>query len=143
MFKKILKRNEDNDNNNRVDENNSLSCLNRYYIYLKSHYFFLYSTFGSLLPVLNITLRNRGLSDIEILYINIIIPFIVFLTNPLLGLFVDRLRRFRLIFNIILMLATIFLSIMFYLPSLKSYSIYGHIYKSDSMEYSLAFCSNK
>ncbi|CAF1380451.1 unnamed protein product [Rotaria sordida] len=142
MFKKIFKRNQNN-NNNIVDEKNSLSFINRYYIFLKAHYFFLYATFGSLLPILNITLRNRGLYDVEILYMNIIVPFIIFLTNPLLGLFVDRLRRFRLIFNIILILSAIFLSIMFYLPSLKSYSIDGHIYKSDTMEYSLTFCSNK
>ncbi|CAF1429957.1 unnamed protein product [Rotaria sordida] len=142
MFKKIFKRNQNN-NNNIVDEKNSLSFINRYYIFLKAHYFFLYATFGSLLPILNITLRNRGLYDVEILYMNIIVPFIIFLTNPLLGLFVDRLRRFRLIFNIILILAAISLSIMFYLPSLKSYSIDGHIYKSDTMEYSLSFCSNK
>ncbi|CAF1083226.1 unnamed protein product [Rotaria sp. Silwood1] len=142
MYKKILRQTL-NDDDHAIDDKKSLSLLNRYYIFLKCHYFFLYATFGSFVPVLNITLRNRALYDIEILYINLIIPFIVFITNPLLGLFVDRLRRFRLVFNIILILATISLTIMFYLPALKSYSIDGQIYKSDIMEYSLTFCSNK
>lgn len=126
-----------------LNKTEELSYINRNNILIKIHYFFLYSTFASILPILNILLRNRSLTDIEILYINIIIPFIVFITNPLFGLIIDRLRYFRLIFNIILLISTILLIIVFNLPSLKSYVIQGYIYKSDINEYSLSFCATK
>ncbi|CAF3916883.1 unnamed protein product [Rotaria sordida] len=109
----------------------------------KPHYFLTYSSFAAIGPILNITLRNRGLSDIEISCINLINPFLIFFTNPLLAFFADHIRRFRLTFNIILCLITIVFSIIFFLPTLKSYSIQGEIYQIDTMKYSLTFCANK
>ncbi|CAF0941647.1 unnamed protein product [Rotaria sordida] len=102
-----------------------------------------YDNFAAIGPILNITLRNRGLSDIEISCINLINPFLIFFTNPLLAFFADHIRRFRLTFNIILCLITIVFSIIFFLPTLKSYSIQGEIYQIDTMKYSLTFCANK
>ena len=66
-------------------------------------------------PILNLILRGRGFTDSEISYINLVIPFLIFFTNPLFGYFADRDRRFRLTFNITLGLATILFVIMFFL----------------------------
>ncbi|CAF4468076.1 unnamed protein product, partial [Rotaria magnacalcarata] len=40
----------------------SASFVHRHYILLKAHYFLFFSAFGILYPILNITLRSRGLS---------------------------------------------------------------------------------
>ncbi|CAF4121725.1 unnamed protein product, partial [Adineta steineri] len=78
----------------------SSSLIHRYYLILKAHYFFSYASFAAFGPIMNIILRSRGLSDVEISYINLAIPFSVFFTNPLVGFLADHTRRFRLIFNI-------------------------------------------
>ncbi|CAF4224113.1 unnamed protein product, partial [Adineta steineri] len=121
----------------------SSSLIHRYYLILKAHYFFSYASFAAFGPIMNIILRSRGLSDVEISYINLAIPFSVFFTNPLVGFLADHTRRFRLIFNIALCLGTILFIIMFFLPSIKAYNIHGGLYQTDTMEYSLNFCANK
>src|SRR5271167_1960079 len=93
----------------------SIPFIHRYYILLKGHYFLFFSAFGMLYPILNVTLRSRGLSNSEISYINLIIPFIVFFTNPLMGLTADHTRRYLLVFNLVLLITTIFYAIVFIL----------------------------
>lgn len=115
--------------------------MNHHYILLKSHYLFSYSCFASFYPILNLTLHNRGLSNLEISYISLFIPFLTFFTNPLIGYFVDHTRCFRLTFNIILGLAAVLFLIMFFLPSIKIHQIHGQLHQSQLNEYSLKFCA--
>lgn len=133
----------ENNDDNTSDRRKSLPFLHRNYLLLKGHYFFSYSTFASLGPILSLILRGRGFTDAEISYINLGIPFLVFFTNPLLGFLADRGRRFRLTFNIALGIATILFVIMFFLPSIKFNHIQGEIHRTNPMEYSLDFGASK
>ncbi|CAF1253487.1 unnamed protein product [Rotaria sordida] len=109
----------------------------------REHYFLFFSAFGILYPILNITLRNRGLSNIELSYINIIIPFIIFFTNPLIGFIADHSRRYILTFNFIVAINTIIYAIMFTLPTVKSRNIHADIYHNNQYGYSLNFCASQ
>jgi hypothetical protein len=126
-----------------VDRSKSLSFFQRYYVLLKAHYFFCYSNFASIGPILNITLRSRGLSNLEISSINLVIPFLIFFTNPLIGFCVDHTRRFRLTFNVILGLATISFTTLFFLPHIKTNNIQAEMYQTETMRYSMIFCASK
>ncbi|CAF4544074.1 unnamed protein product [Rotaria sp. Silwood2] len=97
-----------------------LSFINRYYLLLKIHYFLFYSAYGAIIPILNLTLRAHGLSNTEISYSNIILPFLIFLTSPLIGFIADHSRRFILTFNIILSLIILLFLIMFSLPKVAT-----------------------
>ena len=94
------------------------SWIDRFHLLLKGHYFFFFSAFGTLYPILSITLRSRGLTTQEIALMNLIIPFLVFFSNPLIGFFADKSRRYVFVFNVILVLVTVLYSIMFQLPSI-------------------------
>ncbi|CAF1295327.1 unnamed protein product [Rotaria sp. Silwood1] len=102
-----------------MDQTKYLSCVYRYYLFLKAYYFLTYSSFAAIGPMLNITLRSRGLSNIEISCINLIIPFLIFFTNPLLAFFTDHVRHYRLTFNVILCLATIIFGTMFFFTNFE------------------------
>ena len=122
----------------------SPSFLHRYYILLKGHYFLFFSAFGILYPVLNITLRSRGLSDVEISYLNLIIPFIVFFSNPLCGFLADHTRRYLLVFNFILGTVIISYAIMFLLPTIQTHYIEGNIIPDEHFNSRvLEFCANQ
>ncbi|CAF1322647.1 unnamed protein product, partial [Rotaria sordida] len=127
----------------RATSSSSLPFVHRYYILLKAHYFLFFSAFGILYPILNITLRNRGLSNAELSYINVIIPFIMFFTNPLIGFIADHSRRYLFIFNFILAIITIIYGIMFILPTVKSRNIQADIYHNNQYGYSLNFCASQ
>lgn len=116
---------------------------NSNYILLKSHYFLSYSCFASINPILSLTLRHRGLSNLEISTINLIIPFVVFFTNPLIGYFVDHTRRFRSTFNLILGFATLLVLGMFFLPSIQTFDIDSELYEIETNNYSLNFCADE
>lgn len=125
-------------------EQSSASFLQRYYILLKGHYFLFFSAFGILYPVLNITLRSRGLSDVEISYLNLIIPFIVFFSNPLCGFLADHTRRYLLVFNFILGTVIVSYVIMFLFPAIQTYYIEGKINSDDqSSSRFLEFCATQ
>ena len=47
----------------------------RHYLLLKAHYFLYYACCGAIGPTLNITLRHRGLTNVELSYINLVIAF--------------------------------------------------------------------
>ena len=120
-----------------------LTFLHRYHLLLKAHYFFFFSAFGMLYPILSITLRSRGLSTTEISYMNLIIPFLVFFTNPLMGFAADQSRRFRLTFNILLTIVTILYCVMFLLPSIKNSHIQGTIATDGQSGAVLKFCGSQ
>ncbi len=132
-----------NETNNEFRVNRSSSFVHRHYLLLKAHYFLSYASLSSFGPILNITLRDRGLSSLEISYINLVIPFLIFFTNPILGYLADHSRRFRSTFNITFGLGTILIIIMFYLPSIKTYHIQGELYQTKTMKYSMIFCANE
>lgn len=117
--------------------------IHRSYILLKAHYFLFFSAFGMVYPILNITLRGRGLSNTELSYINIIIPFLIFLTNPLLGFIADRSRRYLLTFSLVLVIATILYSIMFLLPSIKTNHIQANAIYDPQLGRVLNFCASQ
>jgi hypothetical protein len=117
--------------------------VHRYYLLLKAHFFLFFSAFGMLYPVLSITLRSRGLSNTEISYINLIIPFIVFFTNPLMGFIADHSRRYLLTFNFILAIVTISYCFMFLLPSMKTHHIQAELHLIGKSEYVLDFCASQ
>jgi MFS family permease len=121
----------------------SKSFIQRDYIVLKLHYFLSHSSLSSFSPVLDMILDHRGLSFLEISYINLLIPFLVFFTNPLFGYIADHTRRFRLIFNITFGLGTILFVIMFFFPSIKNSHIRGELHENKTMEYSMIFCANE
>jgi MFS family permease len=122
----------------------SVPLLHRYYILLKAHYFLFFSAFGMLYPILSITLRSRGLSNTEISLINLIIPFLVFFTNPLTGFTADHSRRYLLVFNLILALVIISYGVMFLLPSIKSHHIQAKILHDEQFNGRiLDFCANQ
>ena len=120
----------------------SRSFLDRYNILLKLHYFLYFSSFGALYPIINITLRSRGLSDTELSYINIIVPFLVFFTNPLLGFIADRSGRYKLTFSVVVTLCTILFGIMFLLPSMKTQQIRANL-DYEASNYALEFCASQ
>ena len=126
-----------------VGQTSSIPIFHRYFILLKSHYFLFFSAFGMLYPILSITLRSRGLSNTEISYINLIIPFLVFFTNPLMGFTADHSRRYLLVFNCILAIVTILYSILFLLPSIKTYHIQAKLYSNYDYGYLLDFCASE
>ncbi|CAF3552107.1 unnamed protein product [Rotaria sp. Silwood1] len=128
---------------NVVSASSSLPFVHRHYILLKAHYFLFFSAFGILYPILNITLRGRGLSNTEIAYTNLIIPFLVFFTNPLLGFVADHSRRYLLTFNCILITVTILYSFMFILPTIKSNNIEAKIVYDDQLGHVLDFCASQ
>jgi hypothetical protein len=132
-----------NENMNVVSFDRSNSFVDRHYILLKVHYFLSHSSLSSFGPVLDMILNRRGLSFLEISYINLLIPFIVFFTNPLSGYIADHTRRFRLTFNIIFGLGTLLFLIMFFLPSIKTSDIRGELHQNQTMEYSMIFCANE
>lgn len=132
-----------NENSNHIYIDRSKSFLHRHYLLLKSHYFLCHSSLASFGPILDMTLYRRGFSNLEISYINLVVPFLVFFINPLIGYLADHTRRFRFIFNITFGLATILFIIMFVLPSLKTYHIQGQLYQTKTMKYSMVFCANK
>lgn len=117
-----------------------VSLFHRYFFLIKGHYFLFFSAFGTLYPILSITLRSRGLSNTEISYINLIIPFIVFCTNPLCGFLADHTRRYLFVFNIILSLATGFCLALFLLPPIQTHDIQAKIISSDRTW--LDFCAS-
>ncbi|CAM4803430.1 unnamed protein product [Rotaria magnacalcarata] len=131
---------------NVVRRRSSLPFVHHFYILLKAHYFLYFSAFGILYPVMNITLRGRGLSTTELSYINIIIPFLVFFTNPLLGFIADHSRRYLSTFNIILVIITITFAVQFGLPSVKSRNIEAELvdmHYTDKSPYELNFCASQ
>jgi len=121
----------------------STSFVHRFYVLLKVHYFLFFSAFGMLYPILNITLRGRGLSNTELSYINIIIPFLVFFTNPLLGYIADRSRRYLSTFNIVLIICTLLYAIMFLLPAVKTRNIEAEVIYDQKLGRVLEFCASR
>lgn len=128
---------------NALGSSSPLTFVHRYYLLLKAHYFLFFSAFGMLYPILSITLRSRGLSTTEISYMNMIIPFLVFFTNPLMGFAADQSRRFRLTFNLLLTIVTILYCIMFLLPSIKSNFIQGTAATYEQNRAVLKFCGSQ
>jgi hypothetical protein len=126
-----------------VGSRSSTPFVHRYYLLLKAHYFFFFSALGILYPILNITLRGRGLSNTELSYINIIIPFLVFFTNPLMGFIADRSRRYLFTFNFVLIIVTILYVIMFILPSVKSHNIRADMIYDLKSGRVLDFCASQ
>jgi hypothetical protein len=126
-----------------VGSSSSIPIIHRYFILLKAHYFLFFSAFGVLYPILSVTLRSRGLSNTEISYTNLIIPFLVFFTNPLMGFAADHSRRYLLVFNLVLAAATIFYSLMFILPSIKTHNIQAKIFYDDQLGHVLNFCASE
>lgn len=126
-----------------VNDDHSKSFIHRYYILLKIHYFVSHSSIASFSPILDMILANRGLSFVEIFNINLMVPFVIFLTNPLIGYIADHSHRFRLTFNITFGLAFILFVIMFLIPSIKIDNIRGEFHQSETNEYSMIFCANE
>ena len=98
------------------------SLLEKKKMFLKFHYFFFYGSIGS---ILNLTIRHRGLTDLEISIINLLIPFLCFLTNTIIGSIADHIRRYRLIFS-----STLTFLILFSFSSLKYFQLQGEIYQN-------------
>jgi hypothetical protein len=121
----------------------SLPFVHRFYIILKAHYFLFFSAFGILYPIINITLRSRGLSNTELSYINIIIPFLVFFTNPLLGFVADHSRRYLSTFNVVVAVCTILYAIMFVLPTIKTRNIQADVIYDQKLGRVLDFCASQ
>jgi cytochrome c biogenesis factor len=119
------------------------SFLHRNFIFLKAHYFLFFSAFGMLYPILNITLRGRGLSTSELSYINIIIPFIVFVTNPIIGFIADKLRGHKLIYSILLGIVTISYASIFILPWIQSRNIQADMIYDSKLGPVLDFCASQ
>ncbi|CAF0920880.1 unnamed protein product [Adineta ricciae] len=117
--------------------------IHRRNILLKAHYFLFFSAFGALYPVLSITLRSRGLSNTEISYINIIIPFLVFFTNPLVGFIADQSRRYLFTFNVVLGTVIILYGSMFLLPEIKTEHIKADMTYDRTSGGVLDFCASQ
>jgi hypothetical protein len=120
-----------------------LSFIHGYHLLLKTHYFLFFSAFGVIFPILNLTLRSHGLSNIEISFSNIILPFLVFLTSPLIGFIADKSRRFLLTFNIIFIIVIIAFTTLFFLPHIKSHHIQAQLHDIEQSEYVLDFCASQ
>lgn len=117
--------------------------IQRHYLLLKTHYFLFYSSLGVIFPILNLTLRSHGLSNTEISFSNIILPFLVFFLSPSIGFLADRSRRFHFTFNIIFVIAVITLLTLFCLPSIQSDHIQANLHRLDSSQYVLDFCASQ
>jgi hypothetical protein len=128
---------------NVVRSPSTLPFFHRYYLFLKAHYFLFFSAFGVLYPILNVTLRSRGLSNTELSYINMIIPFLIFFTNPLMGFLADRSRRYLLTFNCLLTIVTIIYAILFILPPVKSRNIQADMFYDSRLGRVLDFCASR
>ncbi|UJR36825.1 hypothetical protein I4U23_029538 [Adineta vaga] len=124
-------------------DKSKLSFLHRHHLLLKTHYFLFFSSFGIIFPILNLTLRSHGLSNIEISFSNIILPFLIFLTSPLIGFIADKSRRFILTFNLLLLLVILSITSLFFLPHIKSYHIQATLHSIKSSEYILDFCASQ
>lgn len=111
-----------------VHRKRTLPFIHHHYVLLKAHYFLYFSAFGIIAPIMNLTLRSRGLSTVELSYINIIIPFLVFFTNPLLGYIADHTRRYLSTFNIVLVISIAVFSGIFMLPPVRSNLIRGTLH---------------
>jgi len=120
-----------------------LSFIHNYHLLLKTHYFLFFSAFGVIFPILSLTLRSHGLSNIEISFSNIILPFLVFLTSPILGFIADKSRRFLLTFNIILIIVIITFTSLFFLPYIKSHHIQADLHNIKQSKYVLDFCASQ
>lgn len=124
-------------------EQSSLSFVRRYNVILKSHYFLFFSAFGVIFPILNIILRSRGLSNTEISLSNLIMPFLVFFSSPLMGFIADKTRRFRLTFNILLSIVIVSFTILFLLPSIQTQKIQADLNNMGESTYGLTFCTSQ
>jgi hypothetical protein len=120
-----------------------LSFIDRYHLLLKTHYFLFFSSFGVIFPILNLTLRSHGLSNIEISFTNIILPFLVFLTSPIIGFIADKSRRFLLTFNISSIIVILAFTALFSLPYIKSHHIQANLHHFDQSESILDFCASQ
>ena len=120
-----------------------LSFIRRHHVLLKIHYFLYFSAFGVIFPTINLTLRSRGLSNAEISLSNIIIPFLVFITSPLIGAIADKSRRFLLTLNILCLIVIITFTSLYLLPSIKSHHIQANLHAIKSTEYTLDFCTSQ
>ncbi|CAF4002893.1 unnamed protein product, partial [Rotaria magnacalcarata] len=126
-----------------VPESSKLSFIQRYHVILKTHYFLFFAGFGVVFPILNLTLRAHGLSNTEISLSNTILPFLVFVSSPLMGLIADKSRRFLLTFNILLFIVIAAFTILFSLPRIKSHKIQADLQRLKTSEYALDFCSSQ
>ncbi|CAF1094125.1 unnamed protein product [Adineta ricciae] len=126
-----------------VHPHSSLPYIHRFYLLLKGHYFLHFSAFGIIYPILNITLRARGLSNVEISYFNIGIPFLVFVTNPLLNYVADLTRRYKLMFNCVFAIAAIACVVIFILPPVKSHHIQADLIDDHELGHVLEFCASQ
>lgn len=120
-----------------------LAFIHRHYLLLKTHYFLFFSSLGVMFPILNLTLRSHGLSNIEISFSNIILPFLVFFLSPSIGFLADRSRRFLLTFNLTFSIAVITLTSIFLLPSIQSDHIQAVLHHVEHSNYVLDFCASQ
>jgi MFS family permease len=120
-----------------------LAFIHRHHLLLKTHYFLFFSAFGVIFPILNLTLRSHGLSNTEISFSNIILPFLVFLISPLIGFIADKSRRFLLTFNIIFIIALLTLTALFFLPFIQSHHIQADLHRLEHSKYVLDFCASQ
>ena len=127
---------------NTIDGSRSMpmALIHQFYLLLKAHYFLFFSAFGTIYPILSITLRSRGLTTNEVSYMNMIIPFLVFFTNPLSGFLADHSRRFLSTFNILLGAVALLYFVMFFLPAVREDHIRGNIIDDDQGGHILNFC---
>ncbi|CAF4789128.1 unnamed protein product [Rotaria socialis] len=128
---------------NLSPDNSKLSFIHRYHLLLKTHYFLFYAAFGVVYPILNLTLRSHGLSNTEISLANVILPFSIFLTSPLVGFIADKSRRFLLTFNILFIIVSITFTALFLLPHIKSHYIQADSHYFKSSAYVLDFCASQ
>ena len=123
-----------------IDSPAPLPFIHRFHILVKAHYFLFFAAFGSIYPVLSITIRARGLANTEIFLINTIIPFIVFFTNPLSGWLADRLRRYKGTFNALCLIVLVLYTVIFMLPHIKTRPIEADMYTDHKLGPVLDFC---
>ncbi|CAF1435239.1 unnamed protein product [Adineta steineri] len=120
-----------------------LSFIHRYYLLLKAHYFLFFAAYGAFYPILSITLRSRGLSDTEISYLNIGIPFLIFFTNPLMNYIADLSRRYKLTFNCVYFIAAIACASILVAPSVKSGNIQADMTHDRQLGHILDLCASQ
>lgn len=128
---------------NVVSASSSVPFYHRYYVLLKAHYFLFFSAFGIIYPILSVTLRDRGLSNAEIAYTNLIIPFLVFFINPWIGFIADHTRRYLLTFNSILVVVISLYICMFLLSPISSDKIKANMVYDDRLGHVLDFCASQ
>ncbi|CAF1447312.1 unnamed protein product [Adineta steineri] len=120
-----------------------LSFIHRYYLLLKAHYFLFFAAFGIFIPIVNITLRSRGLSNTELSYLNIAIPFLILFTNPLMSYIADLSRRYKLTFNCIYIITAIACASLLVAPSVKSRNIQADMIRDENLNHILDFCASQ